>query len=135
MQIRTYKNKHLCHRLYRSEEAGAKWIASKYGTLAKNNPDIKSGVISDLLRDQYNVTIDVHIFYNAKKRRFKCWQKEHEESFKHLRKYANMVQQCNPSSAAHLYLLEPTTTFQRFFLSFEAQKNDFMEGCRHFIWD
>ncbi|KAK1570588.1 hypothetical protein Q3G72_004156 [Acer saccharum] len=44
-----------------------------------------------------------------------------------------MVQQCNPGSTAYLHLLEPTTTFQRFFLSFEAQKKGFMEGCRPFI--
>ncbi|TXG64229.1 hypothetical protein EZV62_011223 [Acer yangbiense] len=28
-----------------------------------NNPDIKCGVISDLLRDQYNVTVDAHRLY------------------------------------------------------------------------
>ncbi|TXG69669.1 hypothetical protein EZV62_004604 [Acer yangbiense] len=37
------------------------------------------------------------------------------------------------SSAAYLYLLESTTTFQRFFLSFEAQKKGIMEGCMPFI--
>ncbi|KAK2659995.1 hypothetical protein Ddye_006528 [Dipteronia dyeriana] len=108
MQIRAYKNEHLCHRLCRSEEARAKWIASKFGTLVKNNPDIKSEGTSSV-------------------------GKEHEASFKHLRKYAIMVQQCNPGSVAYLYLLEPTTTFQRFFPRFEAQKNGFIEGCRLFI--
>ncbi|KAK3222529.1 hypothetical protein Dsin_009554 [Dipteronia sinensis] len=44
-----------------------------------------------------------------------------------------MVQQCNPGSAAYLHLLQSATTFQRFFLGFEAQKNGFIEGCRPFI--
>ncbi|TXG61429.1 hypothetical protein EZV62_012792 [Acer yangbiense] len=56
MQIKTYKNEHLCHRLCRSKEARAKWIVSKFGALVKSNPDIRPGVISDQLRDQFNVT-------------------------------------------------------------------------------
>ncbi|TXG46980.1 hypothetical protein EZV62_026274 [Acer yangbiense] len=48
-------------------------------------------------------------------------------------RYAFMVQQCNPGSAVYIALQQPKPTFHRFFLSFEAQRMGFMEGCRPFI--
>ncbi|TXG49133.1 hypothetical protein EZV62_025008 [Acer yangbiense] len=44
-----------------------------------------------------------------------------------------MVQQCNPGSAAYIHLLDKTSTFQRMFVSFEAQMKGFLEGCMPFI--
>ncbi|KAK2647567.1 hypothetical protein Ddye_015056 [Dipteronia dyeriana] len=44
-----------------------------------------------------------------------------------------MVQQCNPGSAVFIHLQEPKSTFQRFFVGFEAQRLGFIEGCRPFI--
>ncbi|TXG58007.1 hypothetical protein EZV62_015836 [Acer yangbiense] len=41
-----------------SQKARSKWIASKFEVLVKNNPSIQCGVISDLLRDQFNVSVD-----------------------------------------------------------------------------
>ncbi|TXG72622.1 hypothetical protein EZV62_001201 [Acer yangbiense] len=64
MQVKTYNNKHECHRVYRSEKARSKWIASL---------------------------------------------------------------------AIFIHLQEPISTFQRFFISFEAQRLGFIEGCRPFI--
>ncbi|KAK2648900.1 hypothetical protein Ddye_016389 [Dipteronia dyeriana] len=67
MQVKTYNNKHECHRVYRSEEARSKWIASKFETIVKNNPDIKCGVIANLLKEQFNVNVDAQRLYKAKK--------------------------------------------------------------------
>ena len=118
MQVKTYNSKHECHRVYRSEEARSKWIASKFETIVKNNPDIKYGVIADLLREQFNVTIDAQRLYKAKKMALTVLKKEHTVCFSHLRRYAFMVQQCNPGSAVYIALQQPKPTFHRFFLSF-----------------
>ncbi|KAK2652467.1 hypothetical protein Ddye_012323 [Dipteronia dyeriana] len=133
LQIKTYNNKHLCHRLCKSEKARAKWIASKFEVLVKKNPDIKCGVVSNLLRDEYNVIVDAQRLYKVKKRPPHVLCKEHVMSFRHLRKYTVMVQPRNTGSTAYIHLLEPTIIFQRFFISFEAHKKGFIEGCRPFI--
>ncbi|TXG63829.1 hypothetical protein EZV62_010823 [Acer yangbiense] len=106
MQVKTYKNEHTCHRIYKSKEARSKWIAGKFQALVKSNLGIQAGVILDMLKDQFNV---------------------------HLRAYALMVQQCNLGLVAYIHLLEKTSTFQRMFVSFEAQRKGFLEGCRPFI--
>ncbi|KAK3227340.1 hypothetical protein Dsin_007202 [Dipteronia sinensis] len=58
MQVKTYKNGHTCHWIYKSKEARAKWIAGKFHALVKSNSEIQASVISDLLRDQFNVVVD-----------------------------------------------------------------------------
>ncbi|KAK3225292.1 hypothetical protein Dsin_005154 [Dipteronia sinensis] len=133
MQVKTYKNEHTCHRIYKSQEARVEWIASKFQVLIKNNPDIKCGVVSDLLRDHYNVTVDAQRLYKAKKRALEVFIKEHEECFKHLREYAIMVQQCNPGLAVYIHLKEETSIFQRMFVNFETQMKGFIGGCMPFI--
>ncbi|KAK3229107.1 hypothetical protein Dsin_000988 [Dipteronia sinensis] len=35
MQLKTYNNKHECHRVYRSEDARSKWIASMFETMSR----------------------------------------------------------------------------------------------------
>ncbi|KAK3195520.1 hypothetical protein Dsin_026830 [Dipteronia sinensis] len=84
-------------------------------------------------RDQFNVVVETQRLYKAKKRALVVLLKEHEASFQHLRPYAIMVQQCNPGSAAYIHLLDKTSTFQRMFVSFEAQKKSFLMGCRPFL--
>ncbi|TXG52943.1 hypothetical protein EZV62_022112 [Acer yangbiense] len=133
MQVKTYKNEHTCHRIYKSKEARSTWITGKFQALVKSNPGIQAGVISNLLRDQFNAVVDTQRLYKAKKKALEVLLKEHEGCFQHLKAYALMVQQCNPGSAAYIQLLEKTSTFQRMFVSFEAQRKGFLEGCMPFI--
>ncbi|TXG71206.1 hypothetical protein EZV62_006141 [Acer yangbiense] len=92
MQVKTYKSEHTCHRIYKSKDARSKWIAEKFQALMKGNPGIQASVISDLLRDQFNVVVDTQRLYKAKNRALEVLLKEHEGCFQHLRAYALMVQ-------------------------------------------
>ncbi|KAK2644134.1 hypothetical protein Ddye_019329 [Dipteronia dyeriana] len=85
MQVKTYNNEHTCHRIYKSQEARSKWIVSKFEVLVRNNPNIQCGVISDLLRDQFNMSVDSQRLYKAKRRALEVLLEEHTECFSHLR--------------------------------------------------
>ncbi|KAK1591144.1 hypothetical protein Q3G72_002964 [Acer saccharum] len=63
--------------IYKGKEARSKWIAGKFQTLVKSNPGIQAGVISDLLRDQFNVVVDTQRMYKAKRRALQVLVKEH----------------------------------------------------------
>ncbi|KAL5779258.1 hypothetical protein ACOSQ2_009995 [Xanthoceras sorbifolium] len=116
MKIKTYNDLHECHRVHKNDEAKVSWIARKFETLVKSNPNIKIGVIADLLRDKYKVNVDIGRLYKAKRRALDGLGKDHSECFKHLRGYAFMVQQSNPGSVAYIRMQQPEPTFQRFFL-------------------
>ena len=131
--IKTLVDKHECHRVYNNKEAKVKWIASKFENLVKTNPSIDIKVLGDLLRENYRVSVDVQRLYNAKKKALAGLAKDHAKCFGLLRRYAYMVNQTNPRSTVHICTQDPQPTFQRMFLSFEAQKLGFLEGCRPFI--
>ncbi|TXG73517.1 hypothetical protein EZV62_002096 [Acer yangbiense] len=67
-KVKTFKNEHTCHRIYKSKEAKAKWIAGKFQDHVISNPGIQAYVISHLLSDQFNVIIDTQRLYKANKR-------------------------------------------------------------------
>ncbi|KAK3188504.1 hypothetical protein Dsin_028065 [Dipteronia sinensis] len=119
--------------VYNNKETKVKWIASKFENLVKTNQTVSVKVICDLLRENYRVSVDFQRLYNSKKRTLAGLAKDHAKCFGLLRKYAYMVNQSNPGSAVHICTQEPQPTFQRMFLSFEAQKLGFLEGCRLFI--
>ncbi|KAK2644428.1 hypothetical protein Ddye_019623 [Dipteronia dyeriana] len=96
MKIKTYNNIHECYRVYNNVEARLKWISGKFEGVVKSNPDVKIGVISDLLMENFKVTVDIQRPYKAKKRALHGLAKDHVECFKYLRKYAYTVQHCNP---------------------------------------
>ncbi|KAK3226763.1 hypothetical protein Dsin_006625 [Dipteronia sinensis] len=131
--IKTLVDEHECHRVYNNKEAKVKWIASKFENLVKTNPSVSVKVIGDLLRENYRVSVDVQRLYNAKRRALAGLAKDHAKCFGLLRRYAYMVNQSNPGSAVHICTQQPQPTFQRMFLSFEAQKLGFLEDCRPFI--
>ncbi|KAK1551854.1 hypothetical protein Q3G72_005991 [Acer saccharum] len=107
-KLKTFVDSHECHRIYNNKEAKVSWIASKFENLVKRNPSIYVKVISDLLREKYKVSVDIQ-------------------------RYAYMVNQSNPRSAVHISTQDPQPTFDRMFLSFEAQKLGFLDGYRPFI--
>ncbi|KAK2642854.1 hypothetical protein Ddye_024617 [Dipteronia dyeriana] len=68
MQVKTYNNEHTYHRIYKSQEVRSKWIASKFEILVMNNPSTQCEVISDILKDQFNVCSDPQRLYKANMR-------------------------------------------------------------------
>ncbi|TXG48046.1 hypothetical protein EZV62_027340 [Acer yangbiense] len=119
--------------IYNNKESKVSWIASKFENLVKRNPSICVKVISDLLREKYKVFMDIQRLYKAKNRALEGLAKDHTQSFGKLRRYAYTVNQSNPRSAVHISIQDPQPTFHRMFLSFEAQKLGFLDGCRPFI--
>ena len=99
----------------------------------RRNPSICVKVISDLLREKFKVSVDSQRLYKAKRRALEGLIKDHAASFGKLRRYAYMVSLSNPGSAVHISTQDPQPTFHRMFLSFDAQKLGFLEGCRPFI--
>ncbi|KAK2634223.1 hypothetical protein Ddye_029015 [Dipteronia dyeriana] len=66
--LKTLVDRHECHRVYNNKEAKVKWIASKFETQVKSNQTISVKVIGDLLREKFNVAIDIKRLYRTKHR-------------------------------------------------------------------
>ncbi|TXG52551.1 hypothetical protein EZV62_021720 [Acer yangbiense] len=131
--LKTLVDKHSCHRVYNNSEAKIKWIASRVESLVKSNPTVSAKLLGDLLLERYNVAVDIKKLYNVKHRLMSQLRSEHNNCFRYLRQYAYTLNQTNPGTTIHIKIQKPLPTFHRLFLSFEAQKQGFLEGCRPFI--
>ena len=105
--LKTLSDQHDCHRVYNNKEAKVKWIASKFEKLVKRNPSIDVKVIGDLLRENYNVSVEIQKLYRAKSRALKELAKEHANCFRYLRRYAYMLNQSNPGVSVHICTQDP----------------------------
>ncbi|KAK3211292.1 hypothetical protein Dsin_015998 [Dipteronia sinensis] len=131
--IKTLDDKHDCHRVYNNNEVKVKWIASRVESLVKSNHTVSAKLLGDLLLERYNVAVDMNKLYNVKHRLMSQLMSEYNSSFRYLRQYSYTLNQTNPGTAIHIKIQKPHSTFYRLFLSFQAQKQGFLEGCRPFI--
>ncbi|KAK2659572.1 hypothetical protein Ddye_006105 [Dipteronia dyeriana] len=128
--IKTLDDKHECHRVYNNSEAKVKWIVSKVESFVKRNPIVSIKLLGDLLLEKYNIAVDMKKLYNVKYRLMSQLMSDHNNFFKYLRQYAYTLNQTNPRTTIHIKIQKPLSTFCRLPLSFLAQKQGFLEGCR-----
>ncbi|XP_027127755.2 uncharacterized protein [Coffea arabica] len=102
----------------------------------REHPNITTkGVISEMLK--FGVEPSKNQVYRANKRALEIVQGSHAKSYSKLSKYAELVRQNNPETIVKIHydrpnlLMEPR--FLRMFISFKAQKDGFLVGCRPFV--
>lgn len=98
MMVKKYEDNHNCHRSYKTIEAKVRWIAENFQNVIKTNPDVRVGVIMELLFYRYRVNVDEFRLYMAKNRALQMLEKDHYESFRKMRNYANMILKTNQGS-------------------------------------
>ncbi|TXG61142.1 hypothetical protein EZV62_012505 [Acer yangbiense] len=109
----TLVDKHDYHRVYNNSEAKVKWIASKVESLVKSNPTVSVKLLSDLLLERYNVTVDIKKLYNVKHRVMSQLRSEHNSAFRYLRQYAYTLNETNHGTTIHIKVQKPLNTFHR----------------------
>ncbi|TXG53121.1 hypothetical protein EZV62_022290 [Acer yangbiense] len=87
---------------------------AKIARLMKGNPFKKMvGGHTEFKVGQTHDSVQKKKKKKKKKRALTILKKEHIVCFSHLRRYAFMVQQCNPGSAVYIALQQPKPTFHR----------------------
>ncbi|KAK2655197.1 hypothetical protein Ddye_008249 [Dipteronia dyeriana] len=65
IMIKTLVDEHECHRVYTNKEAKVNWIDSMFENPVKINLSVSVKVISDLLRENYKVSVDIQRLYKG----------------------------------------------------------------------
>ncbi|KAL5819097.1 hypothetical protein ACOSQ4_022939 [Xanthoceras sorbifolium] len=135
--IKTLTNRHCCMKVHKNQEANAVWVARRFKALIEENPEISIQFLGKEIHRIYGLTLPKYTLYRAKNRVLNVTDDEHHRSYNKLYSYGFVVRKCNPGSIAFLRTVTPEINaparFQRFFLSFEAQKLGFLQGCRPII--
>ncbi|KAK2634398.1 hypothetical protein Ddye_029190 [Dipteronia dyeriana] len=122
--LKTLVERHECHRVYNQKEVKVKWIASKFETLVKSNPTVSVKVIGDLLREKFNVAVDIKRLYRAKHRALIGLREDRINYFQYIRQYAYTLNQTKPTLEQQY--TSPSKNHCRHFIGF-------IDGFRLFI--
>ncbi|XP_073050537.1 uncharacterized protein [Primulina eburnea] len=139
-KIKTYGGPHTCVMQCRDKSATSKWIAKKYEKQLKSAQGMTVGDLGSALIDDYGVHVDVCKLHRARKKVTKKYMGDHEVSYNKLPKYAKFLRKYNSGVTCKILcegldLCNPNCNpiFKRFFVSFVAQREGFVNGCRPFI--
>ncbi|KAK2648282.1 hypothetical protein Ddye_015771 [Dipteronia dyeriana] len=135
--IKTMQVRHSCQKVHKNHEATSVWVARRFKPLIEENPDIDVKFLDHEIHRIYGLVLPTYTLYKAKNRVLNVTEEDHKRSYNNLYAYGFIVRQKNPGSMALIKTLTPhlgeSSSFQRFFLSFQSQKVGFMFGCRPFI--
>ncbi|KAL5779013.1 hypothetical protein ACOSQ2_009750 [Xanthoceras sorbifolium] len=135
--IKTLNDRHCCVKVHKNQEATAIWVANRFKSLIEQNSDIKVKFLGREIKRIYGLTLPTCTLYRVKNRVLDKTKKEQCKSYNLLYRYGCAVRERNPGSTCFLKTITSTfgapARFQRFFISFEAQKHGFLFGCRSFI--
>ncbi|KAH9753370.1 SWIM-type domain-containing protein [Citrus sinensis] len=134
--IKTIKGgAHTCVPLIKNPETTSKWVAEKLFGVIKSNPEISSSSIASVLLSRFGTATNRRRLYTAKKRVLKMCEGDYINSYALLNDYANILLMTNNDATVKISqeLVGNENKFKRIFISFKAQQQGFMKGCRGFI--
>ncbi|KAL9422372.1 hypothetical protein AB3S75_034609 [Citrus x aurantiifolia] len=136
LMIKTIKGgAHTCVPLIKNPETTSKWVAEKLFGVIKSNPGISSSSIAYVLLSRFGTATNRRRLYKAKKRVLKMCEGDYINSYALLNDYANVLLMTNNDATVKISqeLVGNENKFKRIFISFKAQQQGFMKGCRGFI--
>ncbi|KAK9184652.1 hypothetical protein WN943_025003 [Citrus x changshan-huyou] len=136
VEIRTLKGgDHKCKPVFKNLEVTSNWIAQKLYSSIINNPGIGSGAMSTELRKRFNTSTTKKRLYRAKKQVLHIADNDFAKSYARLHDYGNIILTKNKGATVKIQqeLQGTQAIFKRIFVSYDALRNGFMQGCRRFI--
>ncbi|KAK9269428.1 hypothetical protein L1049_001201 [Liquidambar formosana] len=135
--VRTLHDEHSCIRSTKNKNAISSWIAKKFASRIKNNPEMKlSGMRNELL-EEYGIEVHSMRLYRAKRKCMDAIEGNHGECYGKFPAYADVVRYHNPRSLLKLQCerlhMTSNPSFKNFFVCLEAMKTGFINGCRPFL--
>ncbi|KAL5758142.1 hypothetical protein ACOSP7_020753 [Xanthoceras sorbifolium] len=135
--IMTLNDRHYCQKVHKNQEATTAWVASRSKCMIEETAEVKVSFLRKKIHRIYGLAVPSHTFYRAKNIVLKMTDEEYTASYSKLHSYEFVVRARNLGSTVILRTITPTlgdpSIFQRYFLSFEAQKFGFLYRCRPFL--
>jgi hypothetical protein len=140
--IRKMRLKHTCETTTETTRVSARWLASKYESLFRSDPNTTIQTIIDSARQHYGVEVSKMMAYRAKWFAIDAVLGDHREQYVRLRDFAQTVVDSNPGSRVIVTTVtsaptvenpHPGPTFHGLFFCINGAKEGFLKGCRPFI--
>ncbi|XP_016185103.1 uncharacterized protein LOC107626718 [Arachis ipaensis] len=135
-QVKTLYNKHNYGRDFGSNLADRAWVTDKLVKKLFTEPGLKLGTTRDHIIDEYNVKVNIRIVARALKVAREVVIGSENAQYEKTRDYLMELHRSNPRSTALMEVIpQPKSLplFDRLYISLDACKKGFKEGCRPLI--
>ncbi|KAM0891124.1 hypothetical protein ACQ4PT_026581 [Festuca glaucescens] len=140
--IRKMNLEHTCATTTDSSRVSAKWLARRYESLFRSDPNTGIQTLIDKAKLHYGVDVPKMMAYRAKNHALDAVLGDHREQYFRLRDWAQAVIDTNPGSRVIVQTVipppsmenpHPGPTFHGLFFCLNGTKEGFLKGCRPFI--
>ena len=140
--IRKMRIEHTCETSTDSSRVSARWLAGRYESIFRSDPNTGIQTIIDKAKLQYGVEVPRMMAYRAKNHALDAVLGDHREQYFRLRDWAQAVLDTNPGSRVIVQTIvplpskenpHPGPTFHGLFFCLNGTKEGFLNGCRPFI--
>jgi hypothetical protein len=132
-QIKRYCGDHTCSRKWKVHAFTANFLADKYLEAFRADQDMNMKSFSRIVQKDWNMTPSRSKLQRARRLAMTVIYGDEEGQYKLLWDYANEIRRSNPGSSFFV-TLDENSRFRRAYMSMEASKRGFLEGCRPIIF-
>ncbi|XP_025617130.1 uncharacterized protein [Arachis hypogaea] len=135
-RVKTLFNEHNCGRNFSSNLADRQWVTSKLVKRLLTQPDMKPKQAMEYMIEDYNIQLSGKMISRALKAAREEVIGDEGAQYGKIRDYLMELHRTNPGSTARLDVIpQPKSLplFDRLYISLDACKKGFIEGCRPLI--
>ncbi|KAL2485962.1 MuDR family transposase [Abeliophyllum distichum] len=130
-EIRTLNDDHTCPSTFNNKRVSSTYMARKYASAFRSDPDIRLHGFRDTVKQDCNVDISKWTFYRTKKKCFNLIRGSILDQYRLLYDYCEQLKSTNAGSTVVLERNEQE--FKRLYVCLAACKVGFLGGCRKVI--
>jgi hypothetical protein len=130
-QIKTYYPTHSYGFQFKNSKCDVEYIVRKYKRDFKDDPTWTPFALKERVKRDLNINVAIQRCYRAKREALRQVFGSHSGQYRLTRRYANAIRLTNPGSGTFIQRDGPF--FQRMYISLDACKKGFINGCRPVI--
>ncbi|KAM0825404.1 hypothetical protein ACQ4PT_069581 [Festuca glaucescens] len=131
--IKRYTDKHTCSKNWNIRQFTADFVADKFLPSFKADQEMSLKNFGRVVQKDWNMTPSTNKLQRARRIAMRKIYGDEEEQYRMLWDFANEIRTSNPGSSFFL-ALDELSRFKRCYMSLDACKRGFLQGCRPIIF-
>ncbi|CAH9057829.1 unnamed protein product [Cuscuta europaea] len=124
---------HTCNSSWQIPSATARWLVNNFFKSKVGVCEMKLSSMQEMVKNELNCDVSLEQMKKAKSIIKKMEKGDIQEEYKKLEDYKAKILRLNNGNTCILQVKQPSPIFDRFYVSYDACKKGFIEGCRRLI--
>ncbi|CAH9089866.1 unnamed protein product [Cuscuta epithymum] len=131
--LKTFHPRHTCNPGWQIPSATAKWLVNNFFKSKVGVCEMKLSSMQEMVKNELSCDVSLEQMKKAKSIIKMMEKGDIKEEYKRLEDYKAEILRSNHGNTCILQVKQPSPIFDRFYVSYDACKKGFIEGCRRLI--